>query len=485
MAKKPHVLLLVSDQHSPRIFGAAGDPHIRTPHLDALAAAGTRFGSAYCPSPLCGPSRAAFLTGLSPRHTGVEMNNHVLPSHLPTFAHAMTAAGYRSVLCGRMHFIGPDQRHGFEERLVGDFGSTDVAERSNDLGIFNHSTGQDGKRLAGSSGPGRSPVMQYDEAVARSAVARCADHTGSAPLFMTVGFYGPHNPFTCPPDLFAHYHGVLSEDDGEARRAFYATAHPAIRAWIDSRNLAGLDPTTHRRARAGYHGLVEHVDGLIGAVVEGAREALGDDLHVLYISDHGEMAGEKGMFWKSNFYEPSVGVPWIWTGPGIAAGRVVNDPVSLLDLAPTLATFAGVDWPVTDGVDLWPVLCGGEADPERSVFAQLTDRRPNVGPCAMIRRGAFKLVEYARYENPLLFNLREDPRETTDLARDPRHAGIVAELRRELMARWDPARSEWLAASENKRMALLRLWCDRAEEPVREHWACDTSELFLGPQANQ
>ncbi len=118
---QPNILILMSDQHSKHVLGSYGDGLVRTPNLDALAAAGTRFTAAYCPAPLCGPSRMSFLTARRPSANRVRTNEQILSSAIPTWAHALGAVGYETALIGRMHFVGPDQRHGFELRPLGEY----------------------------------------------------------------------------------------------------------------------------------------------------------------------------------------------------------------------------------------------------------------------------------------------------------------------------------------------------------------------------
>jgi choline-sulfatase len=478
MSAHPNILVLVSDQHSPTVMGCAGDPHVRTPHLDELAAAGTRMDSAYCPSPLCGPSRASFMTGLLPVRTGVFMNWDSLPSHLPTFAHALTVAGYDSVLCGRMHFVGPDQRHGFAERLVGDFGPTDVAATMHDSGIFRNTTGQDARRLADSSGPGLSDLMQYDDEVTEAACRRIEEQADGSPLLLTVGLYGPHNPYACEKELFEHYHRVLPRIGEEDVQAFAADSHPALQKWLESRHLPGLDPDIRHAARAGYYGLVERLDGLVGKMVEAARRKFGEDLVILYISDHGDMAGEKGLFWKSTFYEGSVGVPWIAQGAGIVRGVVHSGPVSLLDLAPTLCELAGAPaLPDTDGLSLATTFAGGSRpDPQRPIPATLTDRTR--GWSAMIRKNHYKLVEHHGYPTTQLFDLADDPGEQHDLGAEPAHAETVRELRRHLDGNWDPAREKRHAEGSAARRDLFRAWSERTGAAPVEHWQGELDRLW-------
>lgn len=459
-------------------MGCAGNACARTPNLDQLASGGTRFSNGYCPSPLCGPSRAAFMTGLLPIRTGVEMNADVLPSHLPTFAHALTISGYGSVLCGRMHFVGPDQRHGFQERLVGDYGPTDVAQRMHDLGIFHNTTGQDADRLACSSGPGLSDVLLYDEEVTAAACGRIQDHEGNEPLFMTVGLYGPHNPYVCPRELFNHYNRILPRVPEAAVREFRETAHPAVRDWINSRNLPGLDPEVRHAARAGYYGMVETVDRLVGRIINCARSSFGDNLIIAYLSDHGDMAGEKGLFWKSTFYEGSVGIPWIWNGPGIKRGQVVTEPVTLLDLAPTLAELGGsAQWPPGDGISLAGVLSGGESPPDRPIIATLTDRQR--GNSAMVRSGRYKLVEHFGHERPQLFDLASDPDELHDHGRETRYASVLKSLRKHLEGNWDPDNARRHAAGAPRRMELFRAWAQKNGSAPVEHWQGDTAKLWF------
>ena len=118
--RRPNILHILSDQHSPYVLGCYGDGVVHTPNLDRIAAQGALFESAYCPSPICVPSRMSMLTGRHPHQNACWNNSHILDSQIPTFAHALGAAGYRTILAGRMHSLGPDQLRGYSERLVGD-----------------------------------------------------------------------------------------------------------------------------------------------------------------------------------------------------------------------------------------------------------------------------------------------------------------------------------------------------------------------------
>lgn len=476
---RPPILFLLSDQHHAGFLGAAGHPVVRTPHLDALAGAGVSMDRLYCPSPLCVPSRMAMLSGLLPSATGIYTNLHSLPSEQPTFVHSLRAAGYRTTLCGRMHFNGPDQRHGFTERLVGDITAVDVNGRSPDYGALQGSSGQSrtGVEL---SGPGNSNVLEYDRAVTRAAVDYVSGHNGEEPLFLTVGFYGPHCPFVCPPDLFDYYYERVAppeEPDG-----FRSAVHPFIRKWYANRRITEPDPEAARRCLAAYCGLVEVMDRHVGAILEAWRSnpALRDGL-VVYASDHGEMAGEKGMFWKSSFYEGSVRVPCIAHLPGaITGGRRCAHAGSLLDLGPTFLDWGGgAPLPHTHGASLRGVWTGQQPDDtERPVFSLLGDIKGDA-PGAMVRWGRWKMMRYHGYDHPQLFDLEKDPGEWNDRGSDPAAAHIREELDTLLEPHWHGAE---VAAEVERIQALQRYWEDwkqSVDHDSPERWKEDPEENYL------
>lgn len=481
MPKRPNILLIMSDQHSPHVMGCAGDQVVRTPHLDALARQGVRFTSNYCPAPLCVPSRTAFLTGQYPSDTEVWTNQCVLNTNVPTFAHGLGAAGYETVLCGRMHFRGADQRHGFAGRLVGELAAIYPGGRGVDLGkIPTASTGQ--TRIAVEvAGPGRTSYQVYDEHIA----AACREflawqgkqpRSKRDPFAVVVGFVLPHCPFVCPKELYHEYYRKVTLP--ECPPGYIDGQHPAIRDWLRRRGILDLPDETVRKARAGYYGLVTHMDALVGSILETLRTAgLAGDTVVIYTSDHGEMAGEHRMWWKSNFYEASAGVPLIVSAPGrFATGKVVRRVTSLLDLAPTLLEIGEAKpLPHARGRSLLPLLTGkaDTADWSDLAFCEhyVTPRRGDP-PCRMVRRGPWKLNVYHGHDAPQLFNLDDDPGEWKDLAADPAHA----ELRKELLAMvhegWSPARIQARVKRVIDDHGYLTAWGRKASPPDPDHWVC-------------
>ncbi|MCC5849076.1 MAG: sulfatase-like hydrolase/transferase [Verrucomicrobia bacterium] len=471
---RPHIVLLISDQHNAGLMGCAGDPWVRTPHLDQLAAEGCRFTQCYCNSPVCGPSRMSMLTGQSPLHNGVLTNRQALASHIPTLAHALAAAGYDTVLCGRMHFIGPDQRHGFAERLVGEFGPTDPAFRELDLGVFNHSTGQ-GRDTLRFNGPGQGPGMHYDREVVDAACERIGTQDPTRPLFMVIGTHAPHNPYVCDPERFKAYQACLPRPDMAEIVNKHARAHPALRDWLAAREMLNPDPVELHRARAAYYGMVEEMDRQIGRAIACVDTHLGrENVYLGYGSDHGDLVGKNGMFWKSCFLDEAVKVPMIWRGPGIVPGRGCDELISLLDLAPTLTEWGRTpSLPAAEGLSLVPLMRENpESLPEdRCIHSVLMD--PRTGASLMLRQGPYKWVQYARYPGIQWADLRENDLWEENTEPPPKF------FDQRIPASWAPEAMEALGRLNDQNNQILRQAAERQEMPMIEPWQLDPAMFFL------
>ncbi len=434
----------MSDEHDPAVMGCAGHPLARTPNLDRLAAAGTRFDSAYCNSPICGPSRMSFLTGKYSHQLGVWDNGAPLPAEAPTFGHYFTAAGYETVLCGRSHLVGPDRLRGFTTRLLDDLAKW--------IGRGAPRRTPEARRASNSHvtecGPGRGAWYDYDTTVTDLSVrflqARAAYPTGR-PWLLVSGLMYPHFPLTCPPHYYRQY-DPATVTPADLRGETLAGQHPVIRHLrYFFRNDEPLPEELQRRALASYYGLVTLTDDLVGRmlrVIDGS--ALRDDTVVIYVSDHGEMAGQHGIWQKQCFYEPAVRVPLIirtphraggWAG-GWAGGQRIGANVSLVDLLPTLLDLTGIERPDgLPGASLTDLQPGGE-DAGRVVFSEYHSQGMLTGGF-MIRRGDYKYNYYVGHE-PQLFNVREDPGEFDDLAAAARRRPVRDALHRELLNVVDP-----------------------------------------------
>jgi len=467
MGDRPHILLVVVDQLSALFLRAYGHRVTKTPAVDKLAAEGVVFDNAYCPSPLCAPARAALMTGSLPSRTGVYDNSAELPAWIPTFAHVLRLEGYRTCLSGKMHFVGPDQLHGFEERLTtdvypGDFGWTpDWSRPEERVDWWYHN-------MSSVKEAGVAEItnqLEYDDEVTFHAVRRLYDYARyerDAPLFLCVSFSHPHDPYVARRrhwDLFADDEIDLpaapakpyAELDPHERRLWRACAMEEVEITDDD----------VRAARHGYYASLAYVDERIGEVLA-ALEACGlaQDTVVLFTSDHGDLLGEHGLFYKMSFREHAVRVPLIVSAPGRYRPRRVRQPVSLCDLLPTLADLARpglsneLARPV-DGRSLVPLLEGGPEDPDAAVLGEYLAEIV-LGPMVMIRRGRWKLVHTAS-DPDQLFDLEDDPLELRNLAADPGHAGLVRELREEVAARWDLAAIDRaVRESQQARLAVFR-----------------------------
>lgn len=440
MAKQPNVLIVMTDQHHPRVMGCAGDPIAVTPTMDALAARGTRFEHAYTASPLCGPSRAAFMTGRMPSSMDCLTNQRQFDSDLPTFAHMFGEAGYETVLAGRMHFNGPDQRHGFSKRIIGDVTGVYVPHMPNlkeILGDLSNTTGPSANAIV-KSGPGRSGYQAYDEAVAGAAADWLSSRDDDRPFMMTVGFVLPHAPFVAPPEDFDYFDKRITEEDLPKA----SVLHPEMMRLQKGANLVGDDVPTkqdQRRARVAYYGMCRHVDRQMKRILDALDEAgLTDDTIVVYTSDHGEQIGEHGMWWKHTFYEASVGVPMIFAGLGVPQGQTVSQNVSLLDVGATVLDMVGAT-PIPgeiQGASFRCLMNGDAAAWHDTTYSE--NLWPPTAACLhrMVKRGPWKLNHYHGHE-PQLFNVDDDPGEMLDRADDPACADIRAELTALVLRDWD------------------------------------------------
>lgn len=465
----------MSDQHNPHVMGCAGDEFVKTPNLDRLAANGVMFPQTYCAGPLCVPSRLTFLTSRHPSDLEVWVNGAVIGPCEPTFAHQLTLAGYETTLCGRMHFVDRDQNHGFTRRLVGDVsGAVRAAPGGMFEGVWNPTgCGQDYRSLLDDAvGPGTAGYEVYDDAVTKGACDYLREHAeqrADDPFCLVVGMLLPHNPYVCPKDLFESYlytlpDPVLGGPDDES---------PALKSLRFTRGTDRITMEQARRARAAYYGLVTCMDRNLGIILEALGDTpFADDTVVVYTSDHGDLNGEHGMWWKDCFYEGSVGVPMIWSWPeAFRRDHRVEAVTSLLDVGPTLVELAGGEpLPERRGRSLTCFL-QPDSDPvnwPNVAFAETYAREQR--PARMVRSGRWKLNAYHGYDDPQLFDLEADPKETNDLGRDPH----LAEVRRELMALvadgWDGAHVEAQCRLRTAELATAQAWTRKGGARESEVW---------------
>ncbi|WP_141336299.1 sulfatase-like hydrolase/transferase [Paenibacillus sp. tmac-D7] len=471
---KPDILVFLSDQHHALYAGFAGHPLVRTPHTDQLAADGAVFENAYTSSPLCVPSRMSMLTGQLPEKTGIYTNEGAIGSAQTTFLHSIAAEGYETVLCGRMHFLGEDQRHGFTKRIMGEMTPLfwgRYGKARNDLGPYVGTMANQPLKIIGG---GTSPVLEYDRAVIRAALEYLnQDH--EKPQCIVVGTYGPHHTFVAPADLYSYYKERI-----DLPQSFESDSdHPILSKLRESK----LTVDTLRKLRTAYLGMIETIDGQVGEVREAWNRYLErqDRQGVfVYMSDHGEQAGEHGLIGKNTFYEGSAKIPIVFAGDGITVGHKISQPVSIMDVGLTLCEFAGAPTPPRpDGISLKRQLSGGGEDKERMVISETLhtfDGRHIPG--RMLRKGRWKYVAYAFHEEfNQLFDLEEDPFELYNLHSE--RTDIAREFQKHLQQTWNIGAIIEKHQEKAEHYALLSKWGKAVDVPESERWPVSVEATVL------
>ncbi len=485
MANKPNLLILMADQLSACALPAYGNPTALTPHVDALAAGGVVFDSFYCNSPLCAPSRFSFLAGRLPSQIGAYDNAAELSAEVPTFAHYLRRAGYRTILSGKMHFCGPDQLHGFEERLTtdiypADFGWTPDWTRFADRPSWYHT--MDSVTQAGPCT--RTNQIDFDDEVVFSARRKLFDLARGKdrrPFCMVVSMTHPHDPYSIPQPYWDRYQGV--DIDMPRVRLDAGQLDPHSRRL---RHVCGLDqqPVTEKQVRAArraYYGAVSYVDDQIGAMRQALADArFADETIVMLLADHGDMLGERGLWYKMNFFEPACRIPFIVHAPGRYAARRVAGSASLVDVLPTLCELAGAAGsgyatPLC-GQSLLPQLAGGPA--ADTVFGEYLAEGA-IAPLVMIRRGHLKFV-HSPADPDQLYDLAADPLELRNLAAEPGQEALMREFRAEIAGRWDLSKlHDAVLASQRRRRWVYAALREGHYQPWDYQPDRDASRLYI------
>ncbi len=456
----PNILFVMADQMSALATPVYGHPVVRAPNLQALADGGVVFRNAYCNSPLCGPSRLSMMSGRLPSAIGAYDNASEFAASIPTFAHYLRRLGYRTCLSGKMHFVGPDQLHGFEERLTTDIYPADFGWTPNWSDPDSKIRFQDMTNVLDTGPCERSLQIDYDDEVEFHAIRWLYDRARDRrpePFLLTVSFTSPHDPYVARPEFWNLYDTDRidlpsvgprpdNELDAHSRRL---RSHYLIDEAVPSEAQI-------RRARHGYYASISYIDAKLGALRDVlARTGLAENTVVVYVSDHGDMMGERGLWYKKSFFEWALRVPMILSGPGLAR-RDVEAPVSLLDLLPTLVEIAGGqpgDIIAADGRSLWAVARGADL-PDRSVAAEYLAEGV-LEPVFMLRHGRYKFIT-GNADPALLFDLASDPRELSDLSQSRSAKEVLSAFIEEADALWDrrAIKAAVIADQRDRRLVL-------------------------------
>ena len=438
---RPNFLIFMVDQLNGTLFPDGPAPWLHAPNLKRIAERSVRFANTYCASPLCAPGRASFMSGQLPSRTGVYDNAAEFASDIPTYAHHLRRAGYQTCLSGKMHFVGPDQLHGFEERLTtdiypADFGWTpDYRKPGERIEWWYHNLGS----VTGAGVAEISNQMEYDDEVAYHATRKVYDLArghDDRPWCLTVSFTHPHDPYVARRkywDLYADCEYLLPQVPAMA----YEDHSPHAKRIFDANDWRSFDITDDdiRRSRRAYFANVSYLDDKIGEVLT-ALEATRQDAVILFLSDHGDMLGERGLWFKMSFFEGSARVPLMIAAPDLQPASI-STAVSTIDVTPTLCDLAAISMdevmPWTDGESLLP-LAGGAV--RESAVAMEYAAEASYAPLVGLRYGRWKYTRCA-LDPDELFDLKSDPHELTNLAGDPDYRDTLNALSTEADRRWD------------------------------------------------
>lgn len=444
--RHPNILLIQVDQMAAPALPVYGHPLVKAPHIAALAEKSVVFDSAYCNSPICASSRYSMLSGRLPSAIRAFDNASEFSSAIPTLAHYLRSLGYSATLGGKMHFVGPDQLHGFEERLTTDIYPSDFSWTPNwTEGPKNKPTGISMSNVVDAGVCARSLQIDYDEEVEFHSVQKLYDlarYANDKPFFLTVSFTHPHSPYTTRQEYWDLYqHDAidmpavppipLEELDEQSRWLYYS----------HGRDLHTVTDEHVRTARHAYYGMISYIDEKVGRLLH-TLEAVGlrDNTIVVFTSDHGEMLGERGMWYKQTFFEWSSRVPFMISYPEQFKPARVSKVVSLVDLMPTLLELASPGAPpaavtALDGHSLVPLLQGKDADWPDVAISEYSDMGV-CAPCRMLRRGKYKYV-YTHGHPAQLYDVQADPKELNNLAGQAAFQAVEQQLARDILEGWD------------------------------------------------
>lgn len=430
----------MSDEHNPKISSVYGHPFVKTPNMQKLADEGVVVEDFYCNSPLCVPSRMSFITGRYANEVDVYDNQSPLSSAQPTLAHLLNNGGYETVLSGKHHFIGPDQRHGYKKILVEDIeGGGGCRPNFSWKDVDEYATGSR-LRITKAGRPVTKDTLpiRFDKKVFKESVKYLREYAKSSqdkPFFLNVGFLAPHFPLICAQKYWDLYWPKLA-DLPEIQEPPAHPMYKRLKHWFDLKD--NIPEIQLRKCRAAYYGLTTFLDDHIGGLCDILSETgLDRSTVVIYTSDHGEMLGERGLWWKCCFLDSSARVPFIIRFPECYnKGKRIDKVASLVDLTVTILAIAGIDVPdYMVGDNMLNLLMGNNTGWKDQAFCEYlahgTDR-----PLCSLRKGRYKL-NYSPKEPFELYDMKTDPNELNNLAEENNYDDIIQNMFSEINKSWN------------------------------------------------
>jgi len=471
IARRPNILFVCSDQHSGQmLMGGTHDERVkvRTPNLSRLASLGVYFRNAYCSSPVCVPSRASMMTGRFASDVGSYGNATPFDGSVPTWGNYLQDAGYSCWATGKMDLTA-EKDLGFKQVNTrhGHFHRPDITELFRRPVCYRIDERQlvDG-RVGDRGGPDKALID------AGMAFVKAQSAAPKRPWVAYIGVVIPHPEFEAPQKYWELYPPteMLLPD---LPPGYLESLHPVFQVLRDFSMISTPIPDERiRRARTAYYGMISELDEYLGTMIDELRRTgTLKDTVLIYTADHGEMLGEHGLWLKRALLEGAARVPLIMAGGGLPAGKVIETPVSHVDLVRTLVDFAGVQHPAgLRGTSLLPLITGTPDAGPRYVYGEC-HTEGNCTGSFMIRKGDWKYIHFSYFGNNLLFNLRDDPGELKNLAATPEAASIEKEMHQVLTSLVDPD-SVTTRAFDKQEQVLARL--------VRENNASDFCRILEG-----
>ncbi|MDW6001351.1 choline-sulfatase [Vibrio mangrovi] len=486
--QQPNILFIMADQMTVNALAVYGNHKAaKTPNLDKIAEDGVVFDSAYCNSPLCAPSRYVLMTGQLPSIIGAYDNAADFPADIPTFAHYLRNQNYQTALSGKMHFCGPDQLHGFEKRLTTDIYPADYGWFPNWDDPATRPTWYHNMSSVTQAGPCiRSNQLDFDDEVVFHARRYLYDYVRgqqSRPFCLTVSMTHPHDPYAIPQSYWDRYQdediGLPQIRISKEEQDPHSLRLQDVYAYYDQE----ITDQQIRNARRAYYGAISYVDDQIGALLKTLDETgLRENTIIVFSGDHGDMLGERNLWYKMSYFEGSVRVPMIINYPGQFSPKRVKQSVSTMDLLPTFAELAAGGQPQAyampiQGRSLLPHL-EGKPEAHDEVIGEYFGEGA-LAPMYMIRRGPYKYI-HCPLDPDQLFDLQNDPQELINLADDANHAEILAQFRQETAQRWDSEKLTQDVLTSQRRRRLIVAALNQGERVVWDHQPIfNSGEMYM------
>ena len=453
--KNQNLLIIMDDEHSSKVLGCYGNSIVKTPNIDKLAASGTLFSSAYSTSPICVPARAVFATGQYPHQTGYWDNCLAYDGKIKSWGHRLQENKKNVISIGKLHYLDNESPTGFDKQIlpmhIVDGGDIHGLVRDEPIERLQCAD------LAAHIGPGETKYIKYDRRITEETCTWLnskKDLNDKDNWCCFVSFISPHYPLISPPEFYDLYNPIdlplpkQRPNDGTADTEWWKAFE---NCYIWDRFFKNDED--RRIAIASYYGLCSFIDNAVGKIMATLKSTgLDKSTRVIFLSDHGESLGSRGLWGKSTMYDESISIPLIISGEGIPKGRVCETPVSLIDLYPTILEAMSVIETSSDkgrfGKSLFNLI--KEPDLEREIMCEYY-ATGSISASYMLRKGDFKYIYYLGYGSEL-YNIREDPEEIENLASKSKYKELVNQFNAKLRKHVDPEKADKRAKNDQNEL---------------------------------